>query len=197
MFPRPVPEADNKTIYRFAFMQKPDSNGRKHICKLCPVLPGDAPRSFKCDIKHDYSNLMSHIRHHHPDIHDRIHQDTVANQGPTGLFVSPKAKKIHGWLYLLIKKNLPLTFVSDPTIRDFIKLDPISYGLLKKYMTLLTDQVQDQIMKLCEDSNTVGLIMDGWDSGNGTHYMGLFCILENMKCLLLAISTTGNILAGM
>ena len=39
---------------------------------------------------------------------------SLAHQGASDIFLPPKAKKIYGWMQLVIKKGLPLTMVSDP-----------------------------------------------------------------------------------
>ncbi len=86
--------------------------------------------------------------------------------------VSLKARNYYGWLNQIIGMNYPFSCVNESLVREYSNLLPISYKSLMKYANCVYSSVVESI-KL-ELPNSMGLVFDGWSSGQGTHFVAIF-----------------------
>lgn len=136
------------------------------------------------------TNLRRHFATH-DDCIEWIREQIKAKR-ITKYFVvaEPRDQDIYGWIRLIVMKNLPLSAVEDEEYRLQSKYGRISIKTLLKYMHLLGEEVRKEIV---EKLDKFGLLFDGWDDHNGTHYCGIFAIVPTndylgFELLLLAMS---------
>ena len=92
----------------------------------------------------DYMNLLSHIKCDHPD------QKNVVTQSENGQckindFFDVKSKTIFSWLEWIIMENREFSFCEKEYVRKYTNLKPISRTSLKKYINLLTHEVENEL----------------------------------------------------
>jgi hypothetical protein len=151
-----------------------DSN--KHICNSCKT-------AVKCDIgKNGYSNLKTHLNiNHGNDWKDWLKVFKSGGKGPMDKYficTSDKAKNIYDWIEWIVDDNHSFSFCEKKSTRDKTKLKKISKNTLKKYMSLLVEEVKAIIKSQLPPS--FGLIIDGW-SVNSDHYSGIFAVFFDKK----------------
>ncbi|RLN27339.1 hypothetical protein BBJ28_00026063 [Nothophytophthora sp. Chile5] len=66
-----------------------------------------------------YTNLMQHTRREHPSFDDEMLAATPAETGSAVHYVRHSAQNLFGWLELLIKCNLPLSFCESKLARRY------------------------------------------------------------------------------
>ena len=62
-------------------------------------------------------------------------------------FVDTKSKNIWGWIKFIVGKGVAFNWCEDEVVRDFSKLQPISVDTLQKYMGLLTEEIEKEILR--------------------------------------------------
>jgi len=87
--------------------------------------------------------------------------------------LSEYEQAMHGYLRLIVMKNLPLASIEDAEFRAFSKFkEHIGHHTLQAVIFKLVELVESRIAK--EIENTKGAVMyDGWTSNN-THFIGVF-----------------------
>jgi len=125
-----------------------------------------------------YSNLVQHVQCAHPNDYVKIIDDikkTVetpsASSNADSFFFPKKTIRLYGWLDLVINGMLPFSTVTNPVFGRNVKFESISRNTLKKYLSLLTREVEAKIrsalpQKFC-------LVFDGW-SHLQTHFLGVY-----------------------
>ncbi|KAG3197848.1 hypothetical protein PC128_g6457 [Phytophthora cactorum] len=71
----------------------------------------------KCATGTGYTNLMQHIRREHPAFAEEMLAATPGETGSVVHYVRHSAQNTCGWLELLIKCNLPLSFCESKLAR--------------------------------------------------------------------------------
>ena len=165
---------NNKTVATF-YYSKVDENGLWQ-CKC--------GNKRKQKLNGGYQNLLSHIFMQHPNWKNEVSSENVK----INFQISEKTKTIYGWLELIIKNNLPFSFVENEIVKNYCSLPSITVKTLKKYIHLVTQSVENVIASQIPDS--FGIMIDGWSQGSD-HYLAIFAnYLHEDKCKtpLLAIS---------
>ena len=147
------------------------ADANKHICNSCST-------HVKCDIpKNGYSNLKTHLKtNHENEWKDWLKIFKNGGKGPMDKYfigTSDKAKNIYEWIEWIVDDNLPFSFCEKKTTRDKSKLKKMTIKTLKKYMSLLMEEVKTNIKSQLPPS--FGLIIDGWSIGSD-HYSGIFLV---------------------
>ena len=151
---------------------------------------------FKCqcgtersqNLKKGYQNLVSHIKENHKNWENIMESKALEGNSLITQFVNKKASTVFGWVELVVVCNLPFTFVENPLIRKYNKLDSIARNTLMKYLKLLTIEVEKKVSK--ELPEKFGIVIDGW-SERIRHFIAVFASYaqgENAKMTLLAIA---------
>jgi hypothetical protein len=126
-------------------------------CKYC----ADSERTFKQNTRKGYTNLTSHAKCH--DNFDAIMKTaSAANVGPMEDFVRPLSKgarKIYGWLDLIINGNLPFSSCENKVYKRYLNLDPVGRMALTLYRDLVHTEVEALIQQ--DLPRTFGIIFDG------------------------------------
>ena len=82
---------------------------------------------------------------------------------------SPLAKKVFGWIELIVKCNMPISICENPVMRRNTKLPEISRKTLRRDIIKLADIVGLAIKKAIGPGNCVA---DGWSTA-GVHYFAV------------------------
>ena len=115
--------------------------------------------------KTGYGNLLNHIKSDHKDWEEIMKAKDTKNPSA---FVNKKGANIFKWLEWIVLTNLPFQFVEDPLTRKNTCLDSITDETIKKYLLLVTENVEKRIADDLPDK--FGIIIDGWKDGT-THYL--------------------------
>ena len=138
---------------------------------ICNLRESD----IKCDWKRSgYHNLQNHLECGHIDYKDHIRKWKRGGKGPLDGYMitaTDKAKNIFAWINWIVEENLSFSFCTKRLTRENTKLKKISRNTLKKYMTLIFEEVKSVISQKLPD--TFGLIIDGW-SLDSHHYSAVF-----------------------
>jgi len=118
--------------------------------------------------KTGYGNLLNHIKTDHQDWEDIM---KAKNDKNPSIFVNKKGANIFKWLEWIVTLNLPFQFVEQPVTRKNSSLDSITAETIKKYLLLVTENVEKRIADDLPDN--FGIIIDGWKDGT-THYIAIF-----------------------
>ena len=84
--------------------------------------------------------------------------------------VSEEEKQMSQWIDLLVMKNLPLSFVDCPYVREMSRYKSVSSKTIRKHMLALIDLVRETIKQKLPSKFV--LMFDGWTEGTD-HYIGL------------------------
>eukprot|EP00977_Amphora_coffeiformis_P004702 scaffold1007_cov176-Amphora_coffeaeformis.AAC.8 len=82
---------------------------------------------------------------------------------------SPKAKKVFGWIELVVKCNMPLSACENDVIRRHVKMEGMSRKTLRQNIIKLADIVGLVIKQTIGPGNCMA---DGWSSA-GVHYFAI------------------------
>lgn len=114
---------------------------------------------------HGNSNLIAHASTH-PGWLDKICAGKTAN-GALNKFVvktvSPKAKNVFGWIEQCVMLDRPFSFVEDPMVRRYTKLESISEKTLIKYMELIQPMIEEKLtakIAAIQGRKNLGVIFD-------------------------------------
>jgi len=118
--------------------------------------------------KTGYGNLLNHIKSDHKDWEEIMKAKDKKNPSA---FVNKKGANIFKWLEWIVVANLPFQFVEHPLTRKNSNLDSITDETIKKYLLLVTENVEKRIADNLPDK--FGIIIDGWKDGT-THYIAIF-----------------------
>lgn len=123
-----------------------------------------------------WSNLFTHVQ--------SVHQDyaTLMKNDNQFLFTIPSnVVDMYGWINLIVKKNLPFSFVDDEDMWKAVCYKSISSNTMMKYMELITRKMESSLRQGLPGK--FGLIFDGWTEGND-HYIALFVCYTSGTYLL-------------
>ena len=112
-------------------------------------------------------------------------------------FVSPKARSYYTWLKWIVDENLPFNFVESVHARKNSNIEHnMCRGTLMKFCEAVLKSIVQRIIE--ELPPSFGIIVDGWDSGGGSHREGIFAVFPDphkkiggksaVRCLLLSVS---------
>jgi hypothetical protein len=118
--------------------------------------------------KTGYGNLVSHIKTDHKDWEEIM---KAKNNNNPSAFVNKKGANIFKWLEWIVVANLPFKFVEHPLTQKNSNLESITDETIKKYLLLVTENVEKRIADDLPDK--FGVIIDGWKDGT-THYIAVF-----------------------
>ncbi|KAG3028383.1 hypothetical protein PC120_g4914 [Phytophthora cactorum] len=99
----------------------------------------------KCATGTGYTNLMQHIRREHPAFAEEMLAATPGETGSVVHYVRHSAQNTCGWLELLIKCNLPLSFCESKLARRYSNIKPISVQTLRRVLDAVTRAVERSI----------------------------------------------------
>ena len=130
------------------------SSGSKAICQYYFIpSEGTSWQCKKCDnIKSKnggWTNLLSHLKSCiGPDYeyqYERMRKSTGGNLNGYFHRMSNAEKEMHDWIELLVMKNLPLSFVDCPFVRQQSRLKSVSSKTVQKHLLTLSSIVQETI----------------------------------------------------
>lgn len=137
-----------------------------------------------------WTNLVNHIKSQHQDQHKSETQNLKMENFFTNSNTTKKGGNIYGWLHWVCCGLKPFNFVENKLTRMYTKLTPISENTFKKYMTLLTNEVEKKISNMLPPK--FALVLDGWTK-KSTHYVGVYASynankIEGYEMVLLSFS---------
>ena len=128
--------------------QIPDSDSQRQ-CVCGKVLSRKKNSGF--------TNLFNHIKLQHPE-YAETNQPKIASCFPT---VPQKASNIYAWVKYLCLGLKPFCAVGDPITRDLGRYhDPISVNTLKKYMDLITKELEKKCLYFTQQNSNCYRWMD-------------------------------------
>ncbi|KAG2840055.1 hypothetical protein PC129_g3290 [Phytophthora cactorum] len=139
-----------------------------------------------------YTNLMQHIRREHPAFAEEMLVTTPGETGSVVHYVRHSAQNTFGWLELVIKCNLPLSFCESKLARRYSNLKPISMQTLRRVLEAVTRAVERSIA--AEMPERFGLVFDGWSNAS-EHYVAVFAwyeVADEVRCPLLCMAPLVN-----
>ena len=93
----------------------------------------------------------------------------------------------------VIDGNHCLHFVEDANTRKNSNIGrEISYETIKKLLKSVVEKVKEQIA--ADLPEKFGIIIDGWDAGNGSHRMAIYATYQNRASRMSGRSTARNYL---
>ena len=116
---------------------------------------------------------MNHVKRFHEDILEIMAESERHARSTLNIFFHAKSRAIYGWIHFIVAKSLPFDSVEDEDYRTICKLERISVETTQKYMYLIGAEILKKIKARLKDCTRLGLMLDGWDAGGGTHYCGL------------------------
>ena len=127
-----------------------------------------------------WTNLFNHIKTQHSEYNQSQNQDTLQNYFNSGESTS-KGSNVYSWLRWICMGLKPFNFVEDHLNRHYTRLQPISENSLKKYIDLVTKEVETRISSILPDK--FAIIIDGW-SKSSNHFVGVFASFasDNEPC---------------
>lgn len=123
--------------------------------------------------KAGYGNLLNHIKSDHKDWEEIMKSQDSKN---SSIFINKKGANIFKWLEWIVLADLPFQFAEHHLTRKNSSLDSITDETLKKYLFLVTENVEKRIANDLPDK--FGIIIDGWKDGT-THYIAIFASYSN------------------
>ena len=131
-----MPAHNVKAIIKLFLMEFPEDNS-KWKCRCGKILT-QKPNTGWC-------NLFQHIKSHHSDYlqdaQPKLQTFVVSKPAST-----KKAANIYSWLEYKCCGLKPFNFVENELTRKYCNLAPIAENTLKKYMEIVTKEV-DVVMK--------------------------------------------------
>ena len=127
----------------------------------------------KLNPKAGYGNLLNHIKSDHKDWEEIMKSQDSKN---SSIFINKKGANIFKWLEWIVLADLPFQFAEHHLTRKNSSLDSITDETLKKYLLLVTENVEKRIANDLPDK--FGIIIDGWKDGT-THYIAIFASYSN------------------
>ena len=118
-----------------------------------------------------FTNLFNHIKSQHPEYASSGSQPSISSCFALAPSSCKKGDNIYAWIRWICVGMKPFEFVEDPLTREFSRLQPISVTTLKKYMDLLTREVEKK--KGLVLPAKFSLVVDGWTK-KSTHFIGIF-----------------------
>ena len=119
-----------------------------------------------------YTNLVSHFVTSHPNYINLLDSsDGLSQAHLEKYFMLLKSGNIYGWMGLIINGLLPFSAAESKVFRRNVKHDAPCLETFMKYMSLLTEVVENKISSFLPLKFT--LVFDGW-SHNSTHYLAVF-----------------------
>ena len=172
-----MPNDGNKFIVQLYFTQSKDSNN-KWKCKCGKEIIQKKNTGW--------TNLFNHIKSQHPESTERERHlkptSSIDHYVKTN-DASKKGKNIFNWIDWICCGLKPFNFEECELTRKYTNLPPVSENTLKKYMDLLTKEVEKKIGDLLPPK--FAIVLDGWTK-NSTHFLGVFasytCISPTSKC---------------
>ena len=125
-----------------------------------------------------WSNLLNHVKRQHPE-----ESANAVNNTPSVINAfavdetSRKGRNIYGWIRIICDGMRPFSFVEDTTIREYIRLESISENTLRKYMGILTKEVEKKISHILPEK--IALVIDGWTKAS-VHFVGVFATYPDL-----------------
>lgn len=118
-----------------------------------------------------WSNLFNHVKTQHPEYQKLLKPALSIDKFIKKVDTSTKSNNIYGWLNWTCCGLKPFSFVENELTRTYTSLTLISEKTLKKYMNLLTKEVEKKITNLLPSKFC--LVLDGWTK-KSTHFVGVF-----------------------
>ena len=163
-----------------------DKNRTNALCKLCN-------RNYK-DRRGVYSNFIKHLKRIHSSDYDEImgyeaessNEDNMVTEHQVPVNPTPKNKQqnqfiLSGAKNLIIRCNLPFSFVENTGFRSFLKecnfkSEPVSARKLKNVVIpQFINNVRQRIHEALSDANDLTLTIDGWSDRRSRSYLGVTC----------------------
>ena len=107
-----------------------------------------------------WTNLANHIKSQHGEDPKSVPTGQATISFAKSKRVTSKGSNIYCWLNWVCSSLKPFSFVDDVLTREYTKLEPISHNSLKKYMELVTKEVEKRIQSALPDK--LALAIDGW-----------------------------------
>jgi hypothetical protein len=164
-----------------------------HTCLICK-------NDKKQDISKGYTNLKNHLTCHGEAANVLLRQNMSLAQSQTLLDI------VHAWIEAIVQHRIPFTFPSSQWAKDHVRIhgmddtaaagtkSSLSVNTLKGYIDELVRLVEIKISNELPDK--FGIVMDGWTSFSGDHYMALFATYTDgtgiPRQTMLAMSPMGN-----
>ncbi|KAG2793829.1 hypothetical protein PC118_g17401 [Phytophthora cactorum] len=133
-----------------------------------------------------FTNLMEHIRRERPSFAEEMLAATPGQTGSVVHYVSQTAQNTFGWLELLVKCNLPLSFCESKLARRSLK--SVSVETIRRVMEAVARAVERSIA--AELPKRFGLVFDGW-SHDSEQFIAVFAWYEvdgAVHCPLLCMA---------
>ena len=92
-----------------------------------------------------WTNLANHIKSQHGEDPKSVPTGQATISFAKSKRVTSKGSNIYCWLNWVCSSLKPFSFVDDVLTREYTKLEPISHNSLKKYMELVTKEVEKRI----------------------------------------------------
>ena len=162
-----------------------DEAQKKWRCNACNMMR-------KCDPKHGYNNMLTHIKDKHPnymEVVSSLQPDTVSISGELTALTPPelpqtslqymvqsKASDVFKWMDWIVMDEHELNFCEQERTRGNTSLSKICNKSLKKYMFKMVDGVKKKIISMVAACHRYALIYDGWTEDN-THFIGTLTII--------------------
>ena len=187
-------EADNNSdidgakLYKYLWL--PTRDEHYHKCIMCK-------NEFRQEIKRSgYGNLRNHTFGSHSDWKEMLAALEAEAQATDGEITDERrGTLIHAWvgnnrsialfkwLDWIITSDLPFAFVEDPKSREYTKINLITTAeTIKRLATAVEKAIQVKIKE--EMPQSIGLMFDGWDRGDGSHVYALFACYKHPKELV-------------
>jgi hypothetical protein len=113
-----------------------------------------------------WSNLFNHVQSVHQD-----YEIIMKNDNQSVFTIPSNVVDMYGWINLIVKKNLPFSFVDDEDVRKAVCYKSISSNTMMKYMDLICRKMESTLRQGLPKK--FGIIFDGWTEGND-HYIAIF-----------------------
>ena len=99
-----------------------------------------------------WTNLANHIKSQHGEDPKSVPTGQATISFAKSKRVTSKGSNIYCWLNWVCSSLKPFSFVDDVLTREYTKLEPISHNSLKKYMELVTKEVEKRIQSAWNES---------------------------------------------
>ena len=137
----------------------------------------------KCKVRRkqsgtSYANLVSHVKSEHPDDFKKMAseegyalQDDGKSQSAQSFFYKKKALQVYCWMDFVVNALQPFAIVENEVFARHVRYDTISRNTLAKYMSLITERVEEKVRRKLPDK--FALVFDGWTTTD-YHYVAVF-----------------------
>lgn len=125
-----------------------------------------------------YKNLVTHLKLH-PGYEDAAlaAMEQRGNAKPAVAFFNDKgANATFRWLELIVKKNMPLTFVGDEIVRRSVQFDSLSYNTIVQRFNRTAEMIRDRVAEDLK-GKWFALVFDGFTEG-AEHCLGMFAAYD-------------------